>query len=385
MDNLAGSGYMAKRMIIVIIALVVVFGLIFGFDIWRAHFIKMKKATFQPPPTSVSTETVSTSTWHPTLIGTGSLTAINGVNVSSEVSGMVIALHFKSGELVQKGQSLVQLDNSTDVQQLKSNQAELNLDKVDFERKEKLVKSGAISASDYDQALAKLKQSRSNVNSSLVAIAQKNVRAPFSGKIGIREVNLGQYVKPGDSLVSLQSLNPLFVDFTLPEQNLTSLYLGQSFSIAVDAYPGKKFYGKVTAINALVTEASRSIDVQGTIPNPDYKLYPGSFADVTVYLPEKKKVLTVVQTAVTYSLFGDTAFVVEQKGKDKDGKPILTLSQRYVKIGDMKGNLIAIKEGLKAGEVVVTSGQNRLQNGMRVFINNSVKLKTPSEKKLATD
>ena len=376
---------MAKRMIIVIIALVIVFGAIFGFDVWRSHFIKMKKATYQPPPTAVSTETVTTTTWHPTLVGTGSLTAINGVDVSSQVSGMVIALHFKSGELVQKGQSLVQLDNSTDVQQLKSNQAELNLDNLDFARKEKLVKSGAISASDYDQALAKLKQSRSNVNSSLVAIAKKNVRAPFSGKIGIRKVNLGQYMNPGDALVSLQSLDPLFVDFTLPEQNLKALSLGQSFSIAVDSYPGKKFYGKITAINALVTEASRSIYVQGTISNPNFILYPGSFADVTVYLPEKESVVTVAQTAVTYSLFGDTAFVVEDKGKDKGGKPMLTLSQRVVKIGDMKGSLIAIKEGLKAGEVVVTSGQNRLHNGMRVYINNSIKLKPPNAKKLATD
>lgn len=366
---------MGKRMTIVIIALVVIFGAIFGWDMLRVHFIKEFKKNFVPPPTTISTTKAITQFWQPTLTAVGSLTAINGVNVSSEVSGMVIAIRFKSGELVQKGRSLVQLDDSEDIQDLKNNQAELDLAKVDFVRKAALWKSKAVSKSTYDEALATLRQAHAQVNKSLVTISKKNIRAPFSGKIGIRQVNIGQYINPGDMLVSLQSLDPLYVDFSLPEQYLKSLYLNQRISLKVDAYPGEKFYGKITAINALVTEATRSINVQGTLPNTNYRLYPGSFANVSVYLPKRKSVVTVPQTAMTYSLYGNTVYVVEQKGKDKKGKPILRAYERYATVGPMKDNVVVIKKGIKAGEIVVTSGQNKLQNGTRVVINNSVKLK----------
>jgi len=233
-----------------------------------------------------------------------------------------------------------------------------------------------VSKSTYDQALATLRQAHAQVNKSLVMIGKKNIRAPFSGKIGIRQVNIGQYINPGDTLVSLQSLDPLYVDFSLPEQYLKSLYLNQRISIEVDAYPDEKFYGKITAINALVTEATRSINVQGTLPNTNYRLYPGSFANVNVYLPKRKSVVTVPQTAMTYSLYGNTVYVVEQKGKDRKGKPILRAYERYVTVGPMKDNVVVIKKGIKASEIVVTSGQNKLQNGTRVVINNNVKLKT---------
>jgi len=367
---------MGKRMTITIIALVIVFGGIFSFNVFRTHLIKQFEKNYVPPPANVSATKATTQSWQPTLMAVGSLVAINGVNVSPEVSGIVMTIRFSSGQMVEKGQPLIQLDNSTDLEDLKNNKAALDLAKLDFTRKASLWRSGAISKSDYDQALATLRQSQAAVNKSLVAISKKNIRAPFSGKIGIRQVNIGQYVNPGDALVSLQSLNPLYVNFSLPEQYLKDIHLNQKISITVDAYTHEKFYGKITAINALVTEATRSIEIQATLPNPDLRLYPGSFADVLIYLPEKKSIVTVPQTAVTYSLYGNTVYVINKKGKDKKGKPILKAYQRYVTVGGMKNNLIVIEKGIKVGEVVVTSGQNKLRNGIVIVINNSVKLPT---------
>lgn len=365
---------MGKRMTIVIIALIIIFGGIFGFNVFRTHLIKQFEKNYVPPPATISATKAITQSWQPTLTAVGSLAAINGVNVSSEVNGSVIAIYFKSGQMVKEGQSLIQLDDSTDIEDLKNNQAELDLAKLEYARKASLWKTGAISKSDYDQALATLRQSQAAVNKSLVAISKKNIRAPFAGKIGIRQVNIGQYVNPGDTLVSLQSLDPLYVNFSLPEQYLKDIYLSQKVSITVDAYPNEKFYGKITAVNALVTVATRSIDVQGTLPNPKLQLYPGSFADVEVYLPEQKSVVTIPQTAVTYSLYGNMVYVVEQKGKDKKDKPILKAYQRYVTVAGMKNNRVVSEKGLKAGEMVVTSGQNKLESGATVVINNSVKL-----------
>lgn len=369
---------MKKRMVIVIIALVIIFGGIFAFDFIRTVLIKRAVAAYSPPPATISTETAITQDWQPTLAAVGSLTAINSVNVTSEVPGMVVAIRFKSGDMVQKDQPLVQLDDSADQEDLKVNQAALTYDKIDFARKSKLYTQGAVAKNDYDQSLASYQQASAMVGKSLVMIDKKNIRAPFSGKIGIRQANLGQYINPGDTLVSLQSLDPLFVDFTLPEKYLETLHVGQNISISVAAYPGQQFNGTITALNSLVTENSRSIAVRGLISNKESRLYPGSFADVIVYLPIQKSVITVSQTAVTYSLYGNTIYVVTQEGKDKKGQPILRAHQRFVKVGDMKDNRVVIESGLKAGDVVVNSGQNKLQDGVQVVVNNSVTLK-PAE------
>ncbi|AIT63233.1 efflux RND transporter periplasmic adaptor subunit [Coxiella burnetii] len=366
---------------IVVSSLIFILALVMAFDALRAYLIKKGVQEFVPPPVTISTTKALSESWQPVLTAVGSLSAIQGVNISPEVSGRVIAIRFTSGQLVKSGESLIQLDDSSDVQDLKNNQAALNLARVDFERKAALYKTGAIARSDYDQALAQLQQTEAQVNKSLVAISKKNIRAPFSGKIGIRQVNLGQYVNPGDALVSLQSLDPLYVNFSLPEQFLKDLSLNQKLSITVDSYPEEKFEGKITALDSLVTEATRNINVQGTIPNGDYRLYPGTFANVTVYLPEKKAVVTVPQTAVTYSLYGDTVFVVEP-GKNKKGQAALVARQRLVEIGDMKNNKVFIKKGVKAGEEVVTSGQNKLHEGTTVKIDNSVVLKPANRETL---
>lgn len=369
---------MKKRMIIVVIALIVIFGGIFSFDFIRNALILHAEETYQPPPITISTDIAVTQDWQPTLTAVGSLTAVNGVNVSSEVSGIVVAIHFKSGDMVVLGQPLVQLDDSVDIQDLKNNQAQFNFDKVDFKRKTDLYRRAAIAKTDYDQALSNLKQTEAMVNKSQVMVNKKNIRAPFSGKIGIRQVNVGQYVNPGDILANLQSLDPLFVDFSLPERYLQSLHVGQAIAIAVDAYPGKQFNGVITALDSSVTVATRGINVRAILANKDLRLYPGSFADVTVYLPQQKSVVTVPQTAVTYSLYGNTVYVITSAGKDKKGQPILRAYQRFVKVGDMKDNRVVITDGIVAADVVVTSGQNKLYESVQVMINNSVKL-APSQ------
>jgi membrane fusion protein (multidrug efflux system) len=365
---------MGKRMTIAIILLVVVFGGIFGFGILRSVLTKKFVKNFKFPPATISTVTAKSESWHSSLPSVGSMAAINGVNVTTEVSGIIKQINFTSGKMVKFGDSLVQLDNAIDVQDLSNSQAQFNLDQLDFNRKAKLFKTNAISKSDYDQSLAALKQSQAQVNKSLVSISQKDVRAPFSGKVGIRQVNLGQYINPGDTVVTLQSLDPLYVNFSLPEQFMKEIHLKQEVDVTVDAYPGKIFKGKITAINAEVTKDTRGIDLQGTVPNPDLLLYPGSFANVNVILPVQNSVITLPQTAVTYSLYGDMVYIVKAEGKDNKGKTVLKAYQQYVKIGERVGTKVAILKGLKVGDVVVSSGQLKLTNGRDVSINNSVKL-----------
>lgn len=366
---------MRKRMLIAIIALVIIFGGILAFNIVRKVIINRIIATYVPPPATIASAVAIKENWQPVLTSVGTLTAVNSVNVSSQVPGMVIAIRFKSGDQVQQGQPLVQLDDSTDIQDLKNNQSQLTLNEINFKRQAILYKKAAVSKSDYDQALAQFNQSQALVNRALVLINQKNVRAPFAGKIGIRQVNLGQYVNAGDALVSLQSEDPLYVDFSLPEQALSYLVVGLKVSVTIDAYPGEKFEGVITAINSLITQDTRNINVRAAIPNANHRLYPGGFANVTVYLPEQQSVITIPQTAVTYSLYGNTVYVITEEGKDKKNQPILIARQHVVTLGDMKDNKVVVLTGVSAGDVVVSAGQNKLQNGMRVVVDNSVVLK----------
>ena len=378
---------MTKRMIIVVAVLIVVFGGIFSYDFIRTLLVRHFVQNFQPPPVTIATTTATTTDWQPTLAAVGSLTAVNGVNVTTEVNGMVVAIHFKSGEKVETGQPLVQLDDSADIQDLKNNQAVLALDKIDFSRKTTLYHRAAIAKSDYDQSLANLQQAQAQVNKSEVLVGKKNIRAPFAGKLGIRQINLGQFINAGDTIVNLQSFDPLFVDFSLPEKYLQSLSIGQSISISVDAYPNEKFVGTITAMDSAITENTRSIHVRASVANKDSRLYPGSFAGVTIYLPQKKSVVVVPQTAVTYSLYGNTVYVVNTtKPPTTKTSPTKSSSsaaptetkqyayQRFVTVGDSKDNQVVIESGLQAGETVVVAGQNKLQEGTQVVIDNSVKL-----------
>lgn len=329
---------------------------------------------YEEPPITVSVVKVESKSWSPFLTSIGTLKASNGVEVNAEVSGQVVSIDFQSGQHVKQGDLLVQLNDSVDQRTLEKDQAKLRFDKIDYERKASLLKDNAVARSAVDAAKAAYLQSEAAVASDQVMIAQKKIRAPFSGKIGIRQINIGQYITTGTPIVTLQALDPLYVDFSLPEQNLPLIYNNQDVLVKVDAYPSQLFQGKITAINSVVDVNTRSIAVRATLPNPHESLYPGLFADVRVVLPKKENVVTVPQTSITYSLYGDAVYLVKTQGKDQKGDPILVATQQYVKIGDHRDNDVAVLSGLKPGDEVVTSGQIKLHDNARVKINNTVTL-----------
>jgi len=363
---------MGKRMSLIIILLLIIFGGTFGFYAVKQYFIKRYFAAYQIPPVTVATTKAISQTWKPSLSAVGTLVSINGVEVNSRVNGQVIAIYFKSGEMVQKGQPLIQLDDSIDQQILKDSLADSRLSKLSYDRQNKLFARNATSKSELDAARAKMLQSEAKVQQARLNIEYKNIKAPFAGKIGIRNVDLGQYVTAGQALVSLQSLDPLYVDFELPEQYLKFISVNEPLILTIEAYPSKNFDGKIIAINSKVNVNTRTILVRGEVPNNQHQLYPGIFANVKIILPQQHNVITVPQIAITYNLYGDIVYVVTQKGKDKKGKPILIAQQRFVNVGDRQNDIIAITKGLKAGEQIVISGQIKLQNNSRVIINNKI-------------
>lgn len=365
---------MKTRIIWVISFFLFIFVATFAFYGVKLALIHWYTSHYEEPPITVSTVKAELKTWHPYLTSVGTLKAFNGVEVNSEVSGQVVSIAFESGEHVKQGDLLVQLNDEVDQKTLQKNEAKLRFDKIDFERKESLLKDNAVARSAVDAAKAAFLQSEAAVASDKVMIAQKKIRAPFSGKIGIRQINVGQYITSGTAIVSLQALDPLYVDFSLPEQNIPLIHKDQDVVVKVDAYPNQVFQGKISAINSAIDVNTRSIAIRATLPNQNEILYPGLFADIHVILPQKNNVITVPQSSVTYSLYGDAVYLVKQKGDDKNQKLILIATQKYVKIGDRHANDVAILEGIKAGDEVVTSGQIKLHDNARVVINNTVTL-----------
>lgn len=365
---------MIKRFSVAIIILLLIFGGTLTWYVVRTVMTKRYFANYEMPAVSVSTTTAKTKTWHPNIYSVGTLQAVNGVEVNSEVPGQVIKIYFKSGQYVKKGDQLILLDDAVDRQTLNNYQAQLHLDTVNHRRQLELYKINATSKLKLDTAEAQMLQSQANVTSAQVNVMKKHIVAPFSGKLGIRQINLGQYLTAGQAIVLLQSLDPMFVNFDLPEQYLKLIHMGQEVRITTDALPGKVFVGKVSAVNSSVQIDTRSLSVQAEFTNKDLELYPGLFANVTLILPEKRNVITIPQTAVNYSLYGDSVYVVT-KGKDKKGKSALIAQQKFVNVGERRGTVVEIKKGLNVGDTVVTAGQLKLHPGSRVIINNSIKLK----------
>lgn len=368
---------MKKRMMIMIIALLIVFGGIFGWDALRIYFMGQYFAHFQPPPATISTAVAQSEQWKNTLQSVGTLAAVNGVAVSTEVAGIIINISFESGQLVEAGQPLIKIDDNVDQADLQNAQAALQLATLDFQRQANLYQRKVASAADYDKAKATMQQNQALVDKSKAIIAQKNIVAPFAGKIGIRQINIGQYVSAGTALVTLQAIAPIYVNFYLPEQELPKLFVGQTVEATVDTYPHEVFTGTISAINSQVDITTHNVLVQATFANSDQKLYPGLFANVSVVEPNDKDVIVLPATAVTYSLFGNSVFIVEKPStpeKDKDGNDIYVVKQQFVKLGQQSSDKVVILEGVNAGQQVVASGQLKLDNGARVVINNSVKL-----------
>ena len=371
-----GTILMSKRLLAVIIAMTVLLFATIGFDVYKVHYIKKMTANFKFPAETVETVKTTAQPWQLMLYSVGTLKAVQSVDVSSEVLGSITQIRFSSGQEVQQGQSLVQLDDAFDQANLRNDIAGLNLAKADYDRQVTLLKQFATSKQALDQADAKLEQGKATVAADQVTISKKNILAPFSGKIGITKVNIGQYVQPGMALVSLQSIDPLYVDFYLPEQNIKDIAVGQTTRVWIRAYPSQAFYGKIVAINSTVDENTRNVLVRAEIPNKDKKLYPGIFANVDVILPTVQNVITVPQTAITYTLYGDSVYLLEVTSKNKEGRPIYVAKRQAVTLGEQRGDLVAILKGLQAGQEVVNAGQVKLQNGTEVIVNNKFLLKT---------
>jgi membrane fusion protein, multidrug efflux system len=335
-------------------------------------FAAMARAgAFKQPPVAVTTTVAHLSEWQPTIDAIGSVTAINGVTVSTELPGIVHKIAFKSGTAVKAGDLLVNLNTDQEEAQLGQAQAQLDLALITFNRNKELVAKRVIAQSDYDTAESAYIQYKRQVDQYKAVIARKTLRAPFDGVIGIRQVNLGQYLNPGDPVVTLQQFDPIYVNFTVPQQDLSKLAVGQEVAVQSDAYGKEIFPGKINAINSLVDTATRNIQVQATLQNHDLKLRPGMFGTVSVLLPQRARVLALPESAVHYAPYGDSVFVVSE-AKDENGKPYKVVKEQFVKLGVARGDLIAVSSGVRPGDEVVTSGVFRLKSGAPILINNKV-------------
>lgn len=365
---------MFKRMMIVIIILLIIFGAIFGLKYQQITEGMAAFANYSPPPVTVSANKAKTQNWQPYLNSIGTLTAVNGVEVSTEVGGTIKEILFKSGEEVSQGQILIKIDDQVEQADLKRFEAQLKLAKINYERDRTLLAKRAIPQTTFDRSKATLEEAVASVESTKAVIAKKTIRAPFNGKIGIRMVDLGEYVSPGTPIATLQDTNPLYVDFNLPEQDFPKLAIDQTVEFTVEAHNKDVFRGKLIAINSKVNEETRNLLVRASVSNEQDKLLPGMFANLRVLLPTTKPVITVPLTAITYSLYGDSVFLIKEEGKAEDGNPLLTVTRHYVKTGEERNGEVAVLSGLEAGAQVVTSGQLKLNNGTRIIINNDVEL-----------
>ncbi len=346
--------------------------LVFAFGIKALQIRKMMSTPMVMPPTTVSSATVKEEDWAPTLSAVGSISAVQGAVVSSELSGVVSQIAFENGGTAKKGDLLVQLDASAEEAQLKSAEADLELARADLDRSRELVGRKVISKAEIDAAESKFKQKEGSVDQMRSMIAKKTVRAPFDGQLGIRQVNVGQMINSGQQVVQLTSLDSLFADFALAQQYFGQLAPGLDVHVTTDALPGRVFNGKLTAINSMVDSSTRNITVQATLDNSDHALRPGMFAKAEVTLPEKHKALVVPGSAISYAPFGDSVFVIEKKKDEKTGKESQVIRQQFVRAGEARGDLVAITQGLKAGETIVGTGVFKLRNGMTVTINNDL-------------
>jgi len=363
---------MGRRMLIMLAVVGLLFGGIFGYHAWKAHMLKKSMAGMQMPPVTVTAMKAELQSWQPQLKAVGSLRAMRGVDVTSEISGLVRTLHFKSGDDVKAGQVLVQLNADADIAQLHSLEAAAELAGTVYIRDRKQFDIQAISQATLDADAADLKSKRAQVAQQAALVDKKTIRAPFAGRLGISTVNPGQYINPGDKIVTLQSLESIFCDFLLPQQELSRISLRQKVIDTSDTFPGRKFDGRITAINPQVDASTRNFQAEATLANPKHELLPGMYVSVEIQAGSMERHLTLPQTAVTYNPYGDTAFIVEESGRGSDGKPILTVRQTFITVGSSRGDQIAILKGVKEGEVVVTSGQIKLKNGSMVVINNQV-------------
>jgi membrane fusion protein (multidrug efflux system) len=360
-----------KRMIWMLIGVLVLMGLIIGFNIFKTIMIKKYMAGMSSPPATVTTMVVSEDDWQPQLTASGSLRAYRGVDLSTEVNGLVKNVPVKSGMDVKAGTLLMSMVQDADIAQLHALQATAALAKVIYERDKQQLAIGAISKNAFDSSEADFKAKTAQAEQQEALVAKKNLKAPFSGRIGIVSINPGQFVNSGDKLMTLQTIDPIFVDFTMPQNVAAQLHKDQTIHLTSDAFGDKEFTGKVTAISPKIDANTRNIQVEAMLPNPDKKLFPGMFASVKLDLGDKARYMTVPQTAITYNPYGSIVYVAKE-GPVKDGNPTLEALQVFVTTGPARGDQVAVLTGIKPGDTIVTSGQLKLKNGTPLIVNNAV-------------
>ena len=358
---------MTKRMLLVLLALGLVLGTMFGWKYYQTQ--KMAAlASLPPPPATVAAAGVQAETWQPYLTAVGSLVASQGILVTTEVAGKVSEIHFESGQQVEAGTRLLQLDDSVDRAELQGIVAERRLADQQYKRRAELLDSKTISHSDVDEARLRLDNARAQVATKQAVIGKKLITSPFAGWLGIRQVDLGEYLQPGAAIVPLETLDPIYVDYSLPERHLGQISIAQAIEIKVQAFPDETFTGLISAINPGIDPGTRSLRIRATLENPQARLHPGMFAEVRTVLPLRPAVLTLPQTAITYNPYGDTVFVILQEDS------ATRVQRRQVETGGVRNGRVEIVSGLQAGEQVVTVGQVKLRNDQAVVVDNTLVL-----------
>jgi membrane fusion protein, multidrug efflux system len=363
---------MAKRMILMLGVIVIA--------LTALGFIKFKQiqtavqaaSSFQPPPEAVTTIVAQREQWPSEMNVIGSVEAVQGVTVSADLPGAVAKIDFESGKSVKEGDVLVELDTRQERAQLAAMEAQHDLAKLNYARSEQLAKQGVISRMDYDRSSADQRQTEANVAELRATIERKTIRAPFSGVLGIRKVNLGQYLAAGAPIVALQKLDPIYVNFGLPQQETPNVKVGRSLRVRTDELAGQTFTGRVTALDSVIDETTRNIQVQATLPNPKGKLQPGMFVTVDLDLGGSRPVVTLPASSISYAPYGDSVFIVGDM-KDQKGNTYRGVRQQFVKVQGSRGDQVGIVSGVNPGDEVVTSGVFKLRNGAAVQINNKVK------------
>jgi membrane fusion protein (multidrug efflux system) len=373
-----------KRMIWMLVITGLVFGLVFGVKAFFAAQTNKFFDNMPQPPATISAAVAQQQTWHDSVEAVGTVVAVNGTQVTTESPGVISAIYFNPGDRVKAGAPLLQLNASTEVATLKSLQATARLNKIQSDRYRELAATQLVSRDEADKRAADAATAQAEVDAQRALVERKTIRAPFAGTLGIRKVNLGQYVNPGDELVSLQALDPIYVNFTLPEQRLPQVRAGSVVTAKIDALPDRAFEGTITSVEPQVDPQTRNFQVQATLRNPDGALRPGTFARVTFNQGGEQRVVVIPQTAISFNPYGNSVYVItkatapaktdpaQAKAEGKPPGPTLMAKQRFVKTGATHGDLIAITQGLKPGERVATSGLLKLRNDATVIINNSV-------------
>lgn len=363
---------MIKRIVLVIVVLIVLTGILAGIKSLQISRMVAKGEKAEMPPEIVTTTVARSESWGAQLTAVGSLVAVQGVTVSAEVNGKIVHLGFEPGSIVQAGAVLLKQDTESEAAQLRGAEASWALAKLNFERYANLLGQNLVSRLDYDNAEAQYKLTVSQGDYLRAIIGKKTIRAPFSGRLGIRLVNLGQMLNERDPIVSLQSLDPVYVNFLLPQQQLVQIQTGLTVRVTSDALADLVIEGRITAINAVVDAATRNIQVQGTVANSKKLLFPGMFVNVSVVLPARDNVLVIPTPAVLYAAYSDSVFIVEEKKSEKDGRPVKTVRQQFIKLGEKRGDFVSVVTGLKEGDTIVSTGVFKLRNGQSVAADNAL-------------